>query len=76
MSLADATDFTSSAVDTDAHHDDLPSRKEVITVWSAIALIAALWATSVAMFGIPGLYMPAVALVPVVFLALVVISRG
>ncbi len=45
-------------------------------VWSFIALIAALWGTSIAMFGVPGLYIPAVALVPVVYLALILISRG
>ena len=45
-------------------------------VWSFVALAAALWGTSIALFGVPGLYIPAVAAVPVIFAALIVISRG
>lgn len=34
------------------------------------------WATSVALWGIPGLYIPALALVPVMWALLLIISRG
>ncbi|WP_371224369.1 hypothetical protein [Roseovarius sp. 2305UL8-3] len=40
------------------------------------ALIMAGWATSVALFGIPGLYIPAVLAVPVIFATLVRITLG
>lgn len=44
-------------------------------VYSAIALVP-LWGASIFLFGLPGLYMPAVAMVPVMFLILLRISRG
>lgn len=39
-----------------------------------LALVA--WGASVFFFGIPGLYIPALALVPVMYLLLIIISRG
>ena len=46
-------------------------------LWYLFALVViALWATSAILFGLPGLYMPAVGLVPVVYLLLIIISRG
>ncbi|MGH1356904.1 MAG: hypothetical protein ACRBBS_17790 [Thalassovita sp.] len=39
-------------------------------------LAVAAWGASVYFFGIPGLYIPALALVPVMYLMLIVISRG
>jgi hypothetical protein len=42
-----------------------------------IALVAAvLWGLSIYTFGIPGLYIPALSLVPVIYILLIVISRG
>ncbi|GAA6179902.1 hypothetical protein NBRC116594_13400 [Shimia sp. NS0008-38b] len=54
----------------------LRNLSETTWVWIAIAALVTLWGTSIALFGVPGLYIPAVALVPVIFLALVLISRG
>jgi len=34
------------------------------------------WGASVAVWGVPGLYLPALALVPVVWVILILISRG
>lgn len=34
------------------------------------------WGVSIALWGIPGLYIPALAMVPVIWVALLVISRG
>ncbi|MBO9398913.1 hypothetical protein J7400_19740 [Shimia sp. R9_2] len=72
MSLADASDLT-----THSHADDHGAE---ITgagwVYTIVALLVVLWGTSIALFGIPGLYIPAVGAVPVIFLALVLISRG
>ncbi|WP_170765521.1 hypothetical protein [Ruegeria lacuscaerulensis] len=42
----------------------------------AAAAIIGLWGCSALLFGLPGLYIPAVAMVPVVFLILILISRG
>ncbi|MDA5558064.1 hypothetical protein [Shimia sp. MMG029] len=72
MSLADASDLNTSSHTAD-HGTEITGAG---WVYAGIALVAALWATSVVMFGIPGLYIPAVAAVPVIFLTLVLISRG
>lgn len=42
----------------------------------AIAVFLLIWALSVVTWGIPGLYMPAVAMVPVIFAILMLITRG
>ena len=42
----------------------------------AIAVYLALWAASVVTWGLPGLYLPAVAQVPVIFILLMMITRG
>lgn len=45
-------------------------------IYYAVLVFVAIWATLVVLFGIPGLYLPAVALVPVIYLLLIIISRG
>ncbi|WP_271946430.1 hypothetical protein [Ruegeria faecimaris] len=40
------------------------------------AAIFSMWGCSVMLFGLPGLYIPAVVMVPVIFLILILISRG
>lgn len=44
-------------------------------VYALVSLVS-LWGCSILLFGIPGLYLPALALVPVMFLLLILISRG
>lgn len=41
-----------------------------------LAIFLGGWATSIALWGIPGLYIPALALVPVIWVVLLIISRG
>lgn len=50
------------------------ARVRLILLVTLFALI--LWGLSFAAFGIPGLYIPAVIAVPVIFVLLVLISRG
>ncbi|KIC30821.1 hypothetical protein [Leisingera sp. ANG-S5] len=42
----------------------------------ALATFVSLWGCSVLLFGIPGLYIPALCMVPVMFLVLLSITRG
>lgn len=42
----------------------------------ALAALVSLWGCSTLLFGLPGLYVPALCLVPVMFLLLLGISRG
>lgn len=43
-------------------------------IWFAIIAFVSLWLSSALVFGLPGLYLPALALVPVIFVTLVVIT--
>ncbi len=61
---------------TNHSHDEKSDRKaEIILLVGAILLLAA-WAGSVVIWGIPGLYIPAVILVPVIYVLMILGSRG
>lgn len=45
-------------------------------IWFALIGFFSLWMSSALTFGLPGLYLPAVAMVPVVFLLLLLITKG
>ena len=63
-------------------HAETPSESRgsdaltALRILLTVAVLVAGWATSVALWGIPGLYIPALALVPVAWVTLIVISRG
>ena len=70
------TDATASAAYSPANQT---AKSEISTdakVFLAIAVFLALWALSVVIWGIPGLYIPAVAMVPMIFGLLMLITRG
>lgn len=69
MAVTEA-DHTHHTTDTDAE-----SRTEKRLLLSALFAIA-LWGLSVFTWGVPGLYIPAVAMVPVMYIILILISRG
>lgn len=71
--------MTSTATITAPHapaksHD--PDAAAVGPILLSVAVFLAGWATSIALWGIPGLYIPALALVPVMWVMLIWISRG
>jgi hypothetical protein len=68
MSLASASDVATPKTQS--------KLDPAVWAWAIIVLLVALWGTSIVLFGIPGLYIPAVALVPVVYIVLVLISLG
>ncbi len=77
MSLASPSDFTNTAPKlTSRLRARLAKVPGLVWTYAVLALVVALWGTSVVLFGIPGLYIPAVALVPVIFAGLLLISRG
>ncbi|ANP36194.1 hypothetical protein JL2886_01275 [Phaeobacter gallaeciensis] len=45
-------------------------------IYYALGTFVSLWGCSVVMFGVPGLYIPALCLVPVMFTLLILITRG
>lgn len=63
------------AQDTHAHKEEgTKSPDTLILVITLFGVI--LWGLSVAAFGIPGLYIPALAAVPVIWTMLILITRG
>jgi len=66
---------------TDNHQTDdtdkqKSERKAEIILLVGVLLFIAAWAGSVVLWGIPGLYIPAVMLVPVIYVLMVLGSRG
>ncbi len=53
-----------------------PDAALVVPIMIGLVLFLALWGTSIALWGIPGLYIPAVMMVPVIWVGLLLISRG
>ena len=45
-------------------------------LYYALATLVSAWGCSIMLFGIPGLYIPALCLVPVMFILLLTITRG
>ncbi|HKL06613.1 MAG TPA: hypothetical protein VJ929_12455 [Roseovarius sp.] len=71
---------TYTASNTDEQHSDSTEKDPDIAIAGPILLtvvmLVAAWAGSFVMWGVPGLYIPAVAMVPVMMAVLVWISRG
>jgi len=44
------------------------------TIWYALATFFSAWGTAILLFGLPGLYIPALTLVPVMFVVLILIT--
>lgn len=59
---------------SDTAQTSTKSPDTMILLITVLALI--LWGLSIAAFGIPGLYIPALIAVPVIFTLLMVITRG
>lgn len=59
-----------------SHDDDKAHRKTATILLLGVLAVLAAWAGSVALWGIPGLYIPALILVPVIFIVMMVGSRG
>ncbi|MFK7939078.1 MAG: hypothetical protein AB8B82_06845 [Roseovarius sp.] len=68
----DQTTYTETLAASDTTDDKTMTRR----LWAFAAVLVGLWGTSIAMFGIPGLYLPAVALVPCVMVMLIRLTRG
>lgn len=58
------------------HGSNQPSNKTAVLLLLAVAIFIALWVTSVVLFGVPGLYIPALCMVPVIYLTLIRIAWG
>ena len=61
---------------TNDDHDRKSERRTEILLLVGVLVFIAAWAGSVVIWGIPGLYIPAVILVPVIYVLMVWGSRG
>lgn len=71
----DKTDFDHELSEFEAKSDTGESRT-VRLLYLGVFVLVALWGGSVALFGLPGLFLPALAMVPVMVLILVRLTRG
>ena len=70
------TDATAAAPLSTAQDTTKKPMSPDVKMFLAIAAFLALWALSVVTWGVPGLYIPAVAMVPVIFALLMLVTRG
>ncbi|MYM54713.1 hypothetical protein [Thalassovita mangrovi] len=71
MTLADA-----SQVQAPTSTETKEKKSPDALILLAVLAVVALWGLSVFTFGIPGLYIPAVAAVPVIWVILIAITQG
>lgn len=45
-------------------------------IWFALIAFVSLWMSAALTFGLPGLYLPALAMVPIIFIVLLLITKG
>lgn len=76
MTLTETQDSSALNMAEDHHHDDAISTKGLIGIYATLLLVVALWGLSIFTWGVPGLYMPAVCFVPVMYALLIIISKG
>ena len=69
-------DTQTSSQDKSAGNSGISESLAVAYVLLAVVGLIAVWATCVAIWGVPGLYIPALLLVFVTWVALIVISFG
>ena len=68
------TEMTANAAEHHAHTQDTSTTEKRLLVSVLFTVIA--WGLSFWTWGVPGLYIPAVAMVPVIYTILIAISRG
>jgi len=69
-----ATDTSNITQPTD--HTEPTQASDVAVALLTVAVLVAAWVTAVIIWGLPGLFIPAVAMVPVMFALLVRIAWG
>ncbi|MCZ4352153.1 hypothetical protein O4H61_06450 [Roseovarius aestuarii] len=73
-----SADRTNSSPNTDQAQSHAPMSENAVATYIILAVVAALlaWGAAIFVWGVPGLYIPALALVPVVWVCLLLISFG
>ena len=76
MSLTETTAPVAAAPSDDHAHDEVISAAGLKAIYAVLLAVVVAWGSAIYAYGIPGLYMPAVAMVPVMYIILLVISKG
>ena len=61
---------------TDTHHEAAAPRGRDTRILLSVLVALVVWGAAVAIWGLPGLFVPALALVPVIWAVLIIVSRG
>ncbi|MCW8842821.1 MAG: hypothetical protein OQK00_05340 [Rhodobacteraceae bacterium] len=78
MSLTDTNptlENTAAPEAQDAHHDEV-NPATIKAIFAVLAAVVIAWGSAIYAFGVPGLYIPALCFVPVMYGLLVVIAKG
>ncbi|MEQ9695710.1 hypothetical protein [Shimia sp. SDUM112013] len=67
---------TTPSEEAESHHDEAISRKGLAMLYAVLAAVVVAWGSAIFAYGIPGLYIPALCMVPVMYLILVIIAKG
>ena len=76
MSLTETTTAANLSDHQDHAHDEVISPSGLKAIYAVLLAVVAAWGSAIYAYGIPGLYLPAVAMVPVMYLILLIISKG
>ncbi|QGX97723.1 hypothetical protein EI983_05280 [Roseovarius faecimaris] len=71
----DKTEYTEELAQLEVGSDTSESRAQT-ALYLVAAVLVTLWATSVALYGLPGLVLPALVMVPLMMVILVRLTRG
>ncbi|WP_243614655.1 hypothetical protein [Shimia aestuarii] len=78
MSLTDTNptlENDAAAQAPDAHHDEV-SPTTVKAIFAVLAALLVAWGSAIYAYGVPGLYIPALCFVPVMYAILITIAKG
>ena len=75
MSLTDTNPTIEKDAAADAHHDET-SPATIKAIFAVLAAVVVAWGSAIFAYGVPGLYIPALCFVPVMYALLIVISKG
>jgi sterol desaturase/sphingolipid hydroxylase (fatty acid hydroxylase superfamily) len=78
MSLTDTNPTVEKDAATDAHdaHHDEVNPTTVKAIFAVLAALLVAWGTAIYAYGVPGLYIPALCFVPVMYAILITIAKG
>lgn len=74
MSHIEAADTTD--VPEDHHEEEIITPRGLAMIYGTLALAVALWGLAIFTWGVPGLYIPALCAVPVIYGLLIYIAKG